>query len=744
MEIENNRQIKRNLLKYTVLMSVSCFILVLCMICVIYTGKKAEERVQVATVNAVLDEYEIMFSEKINSDFDLLFTLSEMIEQGYIPKNYILSDKFKYSEFEKIGYYSTIYENNKITLPQSNIDYQFDNRPENEKDIIRKAWQGECNISKIYEEDGYKKISYAVPVYKNDKVEGALTGVIKEEKLAQIVDSKTASGVIVTIAWVDQDGNIIDLSRSGTFKGKRHKIIQTAWDNKADFEKVSKNIKRLEITLDKQTYPVYCADVGFNGWSLIYIDSEGEILSPIDKTIFVLMVIFITFMTFGLIMIFLISRYIKNDKKTISRLSDYDQLTGVYNAGQFIKQAEYVKQNDKKYGVAILNFRHFQYVNSIFGRNTADKILIETAKILKQDLAESESICRYKSDEFCMLLQMKDNEDTQKRILHVIKKISAISEKLDKKYVLRMYCGISVHSGEQTEFDISEMMNEAEFALKTVKNGYGNDIAFYDASVRERKIFQNQIENSMEQALKDGEFKLYLQPKKNLLTDEITGAEALVRWIKPDGSMIFPDQFIPLFEANGFCISLDLYMVEQVCALQKKWLDEGRKPVQISINQSKLLFYHKDYIKKLCSITHKYGIDNKYVVLEILEGLVAENIETLNQTINILRENGFQISMDDFGSGYSSLNTFTSIELDEIKLDRVFLRSMGTDKEKKQKKMMENIISIARGFGIRTVTEGVETKEQEIFLKAIGCDYGQGYSYSKPIPAEEFEKLYMN
>ena len=743
----NDRKIKKKLVRYTIFFVIISTILVISALCVVYVSRKAENNSHVAYVNAILGEYKLHFSEKIQSDFNTLIAVSDMIEQDYISKEDIINDVLTYfpihSEFNKIGYYSTDAEYRIITGEKSNIKYEFSNRPEEEKQTIRSAWQGEKSVSEIYIEDGKEMICYAVPTYEDNKIDGALTANICLDKFVNIINSQTLDGIKVNIAWVNRDGDIIKSSEEDVFEGKRADIIESAWSNKADFYSTSPAVKKIDIVLDKNTYPLYSIEIGQNDWSLVYIDSAGEVTSPVYSAIVMLIVIFGFLMIFCLIVMSYTFRYIKKDKKTILSLADYDQLTQVYNIGEFINQVQELDCNSADYYIVILNFRHFQYINNIFGRTIADKILVETANILISNLSEDELVCRYRSDEFCMLLQSKDKQTLEKRILNIINSISNISAKLQNEYNIKVYCGISIRqAGSQKTLPISDMLNEAEFALKTIKQGYENEIAFYASSVKEKKIFQNEIENCMEQALENNEFKLFLQPKKNLSTNEIIGAEALVRWIRPDGKMIFPNDFIPLFESNGFCVSLDLYMVEKVCALQRKWLEQGKKIIPISINQSKLLFYRKDYIKKLCNITEKYGIDNRYIVLEILEGLVAENIETLNNTIIALREKGFQISMDDFGSGYSSLNTFTNIELDEIKLDKEFLRSIHTGK--KQKQMMENIISIANGFGIRTVTEGVETQTQEAFLKSINCDYAQGYLYSKPISADEFESKYIN
>lgn len=402
------------------------------------------------------------------------------------------------------------------------------------------------------------------------------------------------------------------------------------------------------------------------------------------------------------------------------------------------------EESGEPYCLVILNFRHFHYVNTLLGRATADQLLCDATVQMRISLQMNECICRYKSDEFCLLFRTAETQVISQRLEEIMNAVSDLPAKVHINYTLHLYCGVAIcQDGKFSTSQIGIMLNQAEQALKTVKSGYDNEIAFYNHAIHQEESLQRQLENGMEEAITQKQFKVYLQPKKNLATGEIFGAEALVRWVRPDGTMIFPDQFIPLFESNGFCVKMDLYMVEQVCLLQRRWMDLGYKSFPISVNQSKLLFCQQDYVETLCDITAKYNVPNESLILEILEGLMITDIPAFNQTIQKLRTAGFQVSMDDFGSGYTSSNTFTSMDLDELKLDRTFLQAIGTAQKTKQKTMMENLIATAKSFGIRTVAEGVETLEQEEFLKSICCDLGQGYLYSKPIPAAEFEKKYL-
>ena len=281
------------------------------------------------------------------------------------------------------------------------------------------------------------------------------------------------------------------------------------------------------------------------------------------------------------------------------------------------------------------------------------------------------------------------------------------------------------------------------FALEKARSLPRNSIWFYDLNLHQEEILQNYVESHMNQALENGEFKMYLQPKFDLRTGRLSGAEALVRWIRGDGKVIYPGQFIPIFESNGFCAVLDMYMTEQVCRLIRKWLDQGIRPIPVSVNHSKILFYETDYVGRMEKLIEKYETPARWITLEILEGLAMENIDKLNQVIASLKEIGFRISMDDFGSGYSSLNTLGKLDIDELKLDKGFMEGIDGTDQQKQKIILEHIIMISSSLEISTVAEGIETKENEQMIQELGCDFGQGYYYCRPIPAEEFHEKYM-
>lgn len=247
----------------------------------------------------------------------------------------------------------------------------------------------------------------------------------------------------------------------------------------------------------------------------------------------------------------------------------------------------------------------------------------------------------------------------------------------------------------------------------------------------------------MQPALQSHEFKLFLQPKNDLKNDEIIGAEALVRWQKPDGSYRYPNEFIPLFEENGFCVNLDMYMLERVCEQIRAWIDSGIEPIPISVNQSKLLFANGNYPEVLTQLVNRYQISPSLITLEILERTAVGDFEQIRSQIDVLRSKGFKVSMDDFGSGYSSLNMLYHLNIDELKLDRGFVQKTSYGDNGRRLIILEQIISFAKKLGISTVAEGIETQTDKDTMVKLSCDYGQGYFYGHPISAEEFSERYM-
>lgn len=427
----------------------------------------------------------------------------------------------------------------------------------------------------------------------------------------------------------------------------------------------------------------------------------------------------------------------EDSEHRLIHLSRYDGLTGAYNGAYFRKLLERDCKEKCPMALVALNIRNFKYINETFGVEAADQLLCKIKTILDETVHTGEFFCRESADVFYLALQERTPEAFSARVHRICTRIRREAGTVLQDYPVALYSGgvLTAQPPEPySDTNLSFMMG----ALARAKKDNRRDVCIYDEQLHQAEQLQHYVESHMHAALEHEEFLLYLQPKMDLSEGCLYGAEALVRWQPRDRDMICPSQFISLFEENGFCAQLDLYMMERVCMQLRAWMDQGLTPVSISVNQTRLLFDREDYVGRLLAITSKYQVPPHYITLEILEGLELDSVERMNCVIGQLKKAGFRVSMDDFGSGYSSLNTLGKIKIDELKLDRLFLHDVAQDKHGNQRKVLASIVALAKELDIRTVAEGVETQESEQMMIELDCDYGQGCYYSKPIPADRF------
>lgn len=428
----------------------------------------------------------------------------------------------------------------------------------------------------------------------------------------------------------------------------------------------------------------------------------------------------------------------------VVQLEQYDELTGAYNRVHFCKLLEKFIENQRHYSVVAFNIRNFKYINDTYGSQQGDKLLCEIKKVLDNNIEKDEFIGRPSSDIFYLALLDDKTEAIKCRLQSIFQQLRERTEKLLDGYQISFYAGAVSNCTFPVANTAQTNLNCVMIALTHAKkNNDDTELCMYDEKLHEQEQLRQYMEAHMHKALQNQEFVIYLQPKKNLCTGLFDGAEALVRWQTKDRGLLFPDTFIPLFEENGFCKKLDLYMIEQACKILRQWIDEGLSPITIFVNQTKALFVSDDYVEQLKSITNRYQVPPQYIVLEILEGLSFENIDGLNAQIEALGKAGFLVSLDDFGAGYSSLNTLGKLKIRKVKLDRMFLMDVQKGNYESQKDVMESIFAMAKKLGIETVAEGVETLDDETLVSSMGCNFGQGYYYSKPIPVKNYEEEFL-
>ncbi|WP_304509798.1 EAL domain-containing protein [Anaerotignum sp.] len=420
------------------------------------------------------------------------------------------------------------------------------------------------------------------------------------------------------------------------------------------------------------------------------------------------------------------------------RLMDTDEKSGLFNKNAFHRYTAKMLQKypDKKFVLIRWDIDNFKVYNDWFGTEAGDAYLKKIGDFFQKYEEKNASIktyARYDADHFvcCQEAEGFDPEDITKIIDDYMTDLKTI----DFEYTSR----VGLYLITDPNLDVALMCDRALLALRSIKDSYGKRYAWFDDSMRETLLEQQEILNEMELALKDGQFIPYLQPQYNYETGKLVGAEALVRWEHPRKGTIIPNRFIPLFERNGFISRLDEYMWEQICIILKRWQDSAMPLVPISVNVSRRDIYNPHLVENIVTLLSKYNLEPSLLHLEITESAYTQNAEQLVNTVNLLRNHGLEVHMDDFGSGYSSLNMLQNVPVDILKLDMKF---MGNDyKNERSGNVLNAVVRMATALRLPVLAEGVETKEQADFLKSIGCLLMQGYFFSRPMMIADFEAL---
>lgn len=419
---------------------------------------------------------------------------------------------------------------------------------------------------------------------------------------------------------------------------------------------------------------------------------------------------------------------------------NFDELTGLLHYQRFIKLAEdYLKENGPD-GVFCVNFdfSNFQYINEVYGYEEGDKVLRTLADALQTECTQGIFFSRITSDFFVGLIRDRDVRLAQRNFMEFI---MGFCYRMNQKYEL---CNLMLVSGlyEITGMEpaISAIVDCANEARKKCKEqGMFAGVMVYNEQIRLQSESSKMVVTNMIIAMNNEEFHAYLQPKVSLETGKIVGAEALVRWIRSDGTMIMPDQFVPIFEKNGFITRIDFRVLEQVMEYLKDALAIGEEVVPVSVNFSRRHNEFDGFIPSFFKRLDQYDIPADLIEAEVTESIFLADLDKLKKNLASLRYRGIQIAIDDFGSGYSSLNVLTKVAVDIIKLDGQFLNY--SQEESRSTTVIKHLILMLKHLGCKVVAEGVETEEQVEMLKEATCDMVQGYYYAKPMPIKNFRQF---
>ena len=500
-----------------------------------------------------------------------------------------------------------------------------------------------------------------------------------------------------------------------SFKGMVHR-----GDLKTVESSISSQISDNDDELDYVDYRI----VKKNG-DIAYIEDFGRLIHTKDGDYYVVFISDVTKKHNREI------SYKKQLTKELSERKRYDLLTGLYNRDEFIRKIKSQINKVNNAYVLFINVDNYSNFTDIFGIKEGNNLLIHIADAMDFIGQEyDEVLCaRLYNDIFTMFV----NECSLEDIEEIVEEIKTVTKGFTSKFDITLSVG--VYKIEDKTISVEKMIDYAETASETIKQKYEKKFALYSEEMNEKNRRDQYIVNNMERALLNNEFCIYLQPKYNIRTNKIIGAEALVRWIRY-GEVISPGEFIPLFEKNGYIAKLDLHVLEETCRYIKNRVDNKMKNIPISVNVSRFFFTMNSFIYDVTSIINKYGIPKDLIEFEITESMFTAT-NTIKDKVNELRKLGYKINMDDFGSAYSGLNILKDVDFDIMKLDLKFFQS----NDKKAQIIIKAVLNMAKELKIPVVAEGVENKEHLMVLRKFGCDYAQGYFYSKPLPKDKFDEL---
>ena len=425
------------------------------------------------------------------------------------------------------------------------------------------------------------------------------------------------------------------------------------------------------------------------------------------------------------------------EDKNLINAAEKDHLTGLYTKDFF---TEYIKQiekynPEKKMDIMVINIEHFHLINELYGRKQGDKVLICIADILSKLFDQTQDIgCRTEADYFYVYSENGTNYDDV-----LVGLLSGLEESVPSSHVrLRM----GVYSDVDKSLMAENWIDRAKTACDRIRGDYSRHIAYYNNEFYEKSKYQEHLINDIDDAIASKDLIVFYQPKYGIQCDTpiLKSAEALIRWKHPEFGMISPGDFIPLFESNGLIQKLDRYVWKEAARQVGEWKKTYGISVPVSVNVSRMDIYYPKLRDDFKELLKENGLETNELMLEITESAYADNADQLVNVIENLRSDGFVIEMDDFGSGYSSLNMLTTIPIDALKMDMKFIRNM--QKDEKSMKLVELVLDIAKFLQVPVIAEGVETEEQLMLLKERGCDIIQGYYFSKPVPAEEFTQFF--
>lgn len=552
---------------------------------------------------------------------------------------------------------------------------------------------------------------------------------------------------------VNNDGEILDIPfKKDTYNLSLHNNIYEILSSLTNNVGFIDGLKSYSQLADVDVFPVmrgnhpHIAAVGkMSNLTVISFYDVNGINKSASRQIATIMGVIIV--AFGLLFVSLLYFILEShqSKKALATVNDWNAILECNTRSKFIHNADEIMRDntDTKFVVISIEVKNFNYLVSHSSNNEVEGVLQFLKLLYKSAIRLDETFGYENEGTFLLLWRFKEERDLANRLTN----IKNIAQKYDKGmplgFKLNLSGGIAIREvGEQV--NAKKLTNRATIARTSLNQRFSfSTFRLYNESIEFERITKENIETQMEAGLDNEEFEIFLQPKLDITTNRLAGAEALVRWFnKSVNETMMPDTFIPLFEANGFIEKLDFFVFEKICKIIRTSLDEEKMILPISVNVSRVTSSKDDFLEKYISTKKRYRIPNGFLTIEFTESYAYEEYERLQNVVDTLRSNGFKCSIDDFGTKYSTYNTLKVLTMDELKLDKFFIEP-GPSGEKSTA-IIESVINLAHRFNLTIVQEGVETKEQMALLKSLGCDVIQGFYVSKPIPRAEYSTFILD
>ena len=613
------------------------------------------------------------------------------------------------------------------------------------KDILKHTSNGKPYVS-VRRQEGHKyPASMLIQAIALDPNEGKPVGALVAVQKTSYYKSA------LSLSTMGDEGYSLIINRNGQVVLALAKDIplniftmleQIELDTPSNVEQVRQAIQKGESILvgyysdDGLHHFLQFAPLSVNGWYMVSIVPAKHVEKQAGQVAKISLILFgVVFLMFYCLFFFVMHLW-EDSNQQLFTTAFVDPLTGADNFNRMCEQFDNKLAGlNRQAALVIFDINKFKVINDLHGYERGNEVLKRIAQVLQRELFPEESFCRLSADNFVLLLKYEDQRSFLKRLKLLSTQLKRDCTLEDSRIMLDIAFGV-YEIKEDIPFYI--MLDRAHLALERAKQRTFNKCEFYEIADRTRIVTEQQIENHMQSALAEGEFEIYLQPKCDFATGKIRGAEALVRW-NHDGHSVRPDEFIALFERNGFILQLDMFVLEQVAQVLARWKQNNQPIVPLAVNFSRLHLNDARFIPQIRRIMAQNNVPTSLVEAEITENVIFNNLERAQEVIAGLHLYGFPVAMDDFGSGYSSLNVLKELKFDSIKLDKEFLA--GFEENPRAQKVIQGAINMIKTLGVRVVAEGVETREQAEFLRNCGADLAQGYFFSRPVTIATFEQL---